>query len=134
MTKLHRHILLGIHATLAILWIYQGLVPKILVQAPDELRIWTLQGIPADHAAVLMQMSGCAEIVFGLLFFIFRKSQLLHVLNLLAMLLLSGLIVWLDPSYFLQAFNPFVMNLAMATLSIIAIALIQEEKNTNLNR
>lgn len=134
MTKLHRHILLGIHATLATLWIYQGLVPKILVQAPDELRIWALQGATADHAVILMQMSGCAEIIFGLLFFILRKSLLLHALNLLAMLLLSGLIVWLDPSYFLQAFNPLVMNLAMATLSMIAIALIQDAKNTDLNR
>ena len=134
MTKTHQHILLGIHIILAILWIYQGLVPKILVQASDELRIWALQGVSAEHASVLMQISGCAEIVFGLLFFVFRKSLLLHVLNLMAMLLLSGLIVWLDPSYFLQAFNPFVMNLAMATLSIIAIALIQDAKQPHLNR
>lgn len=134
MTKSHQHILLGIHIILAILWIYQGLVPKILVQASDELRIWALQGVSAEHARVLMQISGCAEIVFGLLFFVFRKSLLLHALNLMAMLLLSGLIVWLDPSYFLQAFNPFVMNLAMATLSIIAIALIQDAKHTHLNR
>lgn len=134
MTKTHRHILLGIHAVLGILWIYQGLVPKLLVQASDELRIWALQGVTADHARVFMQMSGTAEIVFGLLFFIFRKSLFLHALNLLAMLLLSGLIVWLDPTYFLQAFNPFVMNLAMATLSMIAIALIQDAKHTQLNR
>ena len=134
MTKTHQHILLGIHIILAILWIYQGLVPKILVQASDELRIWALQGVSAEHASVLMQISGCAEIVFGLLFFVFRKSLLLHALNLIAMLLLSGLIVWLDPSYFLQAFNPFVMNLAMATLSIIAIALIQDAKQPHLNR
>lgn len=109
-------------------------MPKILVQAADELCIWALQGVTADHARVFMQMSGTAEIVFGLLFFIFRKSLFLHALNLLAMLLLSGLIVWLDPTYFLQAFNPFVMNLAMATLSMIAIALIQDTKHTHLNR
>jgi len=34
--------LLSIHLALAVLWIYQGLVPKILFQAADELRIWQL--------------------------------------------------------------------------------------------
>ena len=128
MTKSARHIVLGIHFSLAVLWFYQGLVPKILVQAPDELRIWALQGVTETNAVILMQLSGCAEIIFGLLFLLFRQSQRLHVLNIAGMLGLSALILWLDPQYFLQAFNPFVMNAAMTALSVIAIVLIQEEK------
>ncbi|BCU65968.1 hypothetical protein F941_00380 [Acinetobacter bouvetii DSM 14964 = CIP 107468] len=118
--------LLSIHLALAVLWIYQGLVPKILFQAADELRIWQLQGLNEIQAVILMQISGCVEIAFGLLFLVLKKHQLLHLLNIISMLGLSALILAVDPRYFQQAFNPFVMNTAMATLSIAAIALIKE--------
>ena len=49
-----------IQLSLAALWIYQGLVPKILFQAQDELRIWLLQGFDAGLALRLMQLSGAS--------------------------------------------------------------------------
>lgn len=68
--------LLSIHLALAILWIYQGLVPKILFQAADELRIWQLQGLDEIQAAIVMQIPECVEIAFGLLFLVLKKRQL----------------------------------------------------------
>ena len=47
------------------------------------------------------------------------------------MLGLSLLIAIIDMRYFQNAFNPFVMNVAMASLSIIALQLLQA-KNPKL--
>ncbi len=114
-----------IQLSLAALWIYQGLVPKILFQAQDELRIWLLQGFDESLALALMQLSGVAEMIFGCLLLMLKPSRLLHGLNILAMLGLSLLIIALEPLYFSKAFNPFVMNGAMAALSACAIQLLR---------
>lgn len=114
-----------IQLSLAALWIYQGLVPKILFQAQDELRIWLLQGFDESLALALMQLSGAAEMMFGCLLLTLKPSRLLHGLNILAMLGLSLLIIALEPLYFSKAFNPFVMNGAMAALSACAIQLLR---------
>ena len=125
MAKKIQQILLSINFTLAILWIYQGLIPKVLYKAPDELRIWQLQGIDEMTALAFMHFSGYIEIIFGLLFVIFRYNRILHILNILGMLGLSGLILFVDHAYFQQAFNPFVMNVAMAALSSVALQLLK---------
>lgn len=114
-----------IQLSLAVLWIYQGLVPKILFQAQDELRIWLLQGFDESLALTLMQLSGAAEMIFGCLLLMLKPSRLLHGLNILAMLGLSLLIIALEPLYFSKAFNPFVMNGAMAALSACALQLLR---------
>ncbi len=40
MDKSLRNILWTIHITLAVLWVYQGLIPKVLYKAQDEQYIW----------------------------------------------------------------------------------------------
>ena len=121
--------LLIIQFSLALLWIYQGLIPKLCFHAADELRIWQLQGLSSPLIQALINVSGGAEIIFGVLFCLFRQEKILHLLNILALLSLSVLIVALDPTYFTQAFNPFVMNTAMITLSIVALQLLNIQKS-----
>lgn len=116
--------LISINITLAILWIYQGLVPKLMFHAMDEQRLWELQGFDEIGMLFLIQISGYIEIIFGTLFLIFRHAKVLHYLNILGMIGLSGLILFTDLRYFQQAFNPFVMNVAMATLSVVALQLL----------
>ena len=124
--------LLIIQFSLALLWIYQGLIPKLCFHAADELRIWQLQGLSSPLIQALINVSGGAEIIFGVLFCLFRQEKILHLLNILALLSLSVLIVLivaLDPTYFTQAFNPFVMNTAMIALSIVALQLLNIQKS-----
>lgn len=123
--RLHKKTLQTIHMSLAILWIYQGLIPKILFKANDERRIWMLQGFNEHTALSLMQYSGAIEIIFGALFLTGYKTLALHYLNIVGMLGLSFLILLVDPHYFTQAFNPFVMNIAMMALSLTAIRLLK---------
>lgn len=131
MDKSLRNILWTIHITLAVLWVYQGLIPKVLYKAQDEQYIWQQQGFDELISLMLMQFSGYIEIIFGMLFLVFKQSKILHFLNILGMLGLSLLIAIIDMRYFQNAFNPFVMNVAMASLSIIALQLLQA-KNPKL--
>ena len=131
MDKSLRNILWTIHITLAVLWVYQGLIPKVLYKAQDEQYIWQQQGFDELISLILMQFSGYIEIIFGMLFLVFKQSKILHFLNILGMLGLSLLIAIIDMRYFQNAFNPFVMNMAMASLSIIAFQLLQA-KNPKL--
>lgn len=131
MDKSLRNILWTIHITLAVLWVYQGLIPKVLYKAQDEQYIWQQQGFDELISLILMQFSGYIEIIFGMLFLVFKQSKILHFLNILGMLGLSLLIAIIDIRYFQNAFNPFVMNVAMASLSIIALQLLQA-KNPKL--
>ena len=68
MDKSLRNILWTIHITLAVLWVYQGLIPKVLYKAQDEQYIWQQQGFDEVMSLILMQFSGYIEIIFGLLF------------------------------------------------------------------
>lgn len=57
-----------IQYTLAVLWIYQGFIPKILFQAQDELRIWQLQGFQESLASIMMQASGVINYFWDAIF------------------------------------------------------------------
>ncbi|WP_010113344.1 DoxX-like family protein [Acinetobacter sp. P8-3-8] len=121
------HALLTIHVTLAVLWIYQGLVPKIIYHTVEEQQFWQYLGIDELSMLFLIKISGYIEIMFGLLFLIFRRSKILHVFNILGLIALTIVVAVIYPLYFTSSFNPFVMNLAMIGLSIVAIQLLQKK-------
>ena len=121
------HALLTIHVTLAVLWIYQGLVPKIIYHTVEEQRFWQYLGIDELSMLFLIKISGYIEIMFGLLFLIFRQSKILHVFNILGLIALTIVVAVIYPLYFTSSFNPFVMNLAMIGLSIVAIQLLPKK-------
>lgn len=110
-----------IQITLALLWIYQGLVPKLLFQSSTEIQIWQSMGFDIQLVQIGVIMSGIMEILFGAAFLVWRKSVLMHQLNILGLTGLLMLIVLLNPEQLTTAFNPVVMNIAMISLSIVAI-------------
>jgi len=114
-----------IQIMLAILWCYQGLIPKLLFISPDEIKVWQWIGLTYEHAIWAGKMSGVMEIIFGLLF-ILLPSKFLHYLNMLGLLFLLVLIGLILPDTLLRSFNPVVMNIAMMSLSCIALMLYQQ--------
>lgn len=124
------HALLTIHVTLAVLWIYQGIVPKIIYNALEEQRFWQYLGLDELSMLFLIKISGYIEIIFGLLFLIFRQSKILHVFNILGLIALTIVVAVIYPLYFTSSFNPFVMNLAMIGLSVVAIQLLNTQTST----
>lgn len=116
-----------IHLTLAALWCYQGLIPKLIFTSPDEIAVWQWIGFSTANATLLGQISGAIEIIFGLLF-IFLPSKILHYLSMLGLFFLLLLIGFVVPDSLIRAFNPVVMNIAMISLSWIALKLWQQQQ------
>ena len=123
-----------IQFALAALWLYQGLVPKILFQSTAELQIWQNMGVSLLLAKSLVGLSGLCEMLFGLCFLKWNRSLLLHGLNIAGLGGLLLLIVLTDPLQLIAAFNPVVMNIAMLMLSVLAIQMIQQGQRETLRQ
>ena len=120
-----------INLSLAFLWGYQGLVPKILFINPDEIAIWQTFGFSYAQAQLAGQLSGVLECVFALLF-LFNSSKYLHYLSIFSLVFLFALVAFLIPDSLIRAFNPVVMNLAMISLSI-CYCMLNSQKATSFS-
>ena len=123
----------SIQLSLVFLWLYQGLIPKILFQSAAEIAIWQNMGFELNLAKIMVGLSGLAEMIFGLLFLKWNHSILLHRMNVLGLIVLLLLIIITNPLQLTTAFNPVVMNIAMLMLSVLAIQLIQIQKSASKN-
>lgn len=123
----------SIQLGLVFLWLYQGLVPKILFQSAAEIVIWQNMGLDLHLAKIMVGLSGLAEMIFGLLFLKWNHFIVLHCLNIVGLIVLLLLILITDPLQLTTAFNPVVMNIAMLMLSVLAIQLIQLERSVLKN-
>jgi len=115
-----------INIVLAFLWIYQGLVPKLLFINADEIFVWQTIGLSFENAQLAGRASGIAEIIFGLLF-LFSTHKYIHYLSILGLFGLLLLIGFLKPSTLISPYNPVVMNISMISLSIIYLLLLKEQ-------
>lgn len=102
----------------ALIWIYEGLVPKWL--RPDTGEIAILQkSLLAAEAEEILKLLGSAEILFGLAFLVFWRSRSLFVANAIVLALLlagaapAGASLWAAP------FNPLTLTIAMWGLSLV---------------
>lgn len=115
-----------INLVLALLWIYQGLVPKFLFLNSDEIFVWQWLGLSLENAKLAGHASGIAEMIFGLCF-LFTAHKYIHYLSILGLLGLLLLIGFLIPSTLILPYNPIVMNLSMISLSIVYLILLSEQ-------
>lgn len=108
-----------IHATarvsIACVWFWHGLVPKLLFHDIDEQRMLTQAGLPAT----LLPTIGALEILLavGVLCMWNRRVAFLTVLAL--MVLTTVVTAVSSPSYLTAAFNPVSLNLSVIALCII---------------
>lgn len=120
-SRRHTAVHVIIQLVLAAIWIYQGVVPKLLFPHTGELDLLQASGLFPGWEASAVILVGLAEFVIGCLFLIFHAEKRLHYLNI-AVLLLLGLGAWLTQSeLFISPFNPVSLTLAMIALSLISI-------------
>jgi len=105
----------------AFIWIYHGLVPKLIFSNSDELVMLRNVGISSDNLKASMAALGVAEIVFGLSMLLFWRARSLSVATCVLMVLaLAGVIIE-SPHYLTAAFNPVTLNAATIALSVIGL-------------
>ncbi len=112
-----------VQITLAVIWMYQGVFPKILFPDSGELAILQGAGIEGNTARYLLTAVGIGEIVFGSLFLSLNPKRWLHLLNIGALLFLGLGALGSNLGVFVQPFNPATLNLAMISLSLIALSM-----------
>jgi len=102
-------------AVIAFVWIWHGLVPKLIFHAADERRMLIEAGLPV----AVLPWFGAAEIVFGVAMLASWRFRSIFLLNvaLMAGALLG--VVLKSPEYLTAAFNPVTLNLLLAALAAI---------------
>lgn len=106
---------------LAMIWIYQGLIPKVLF--PDGGEADVLRGALGDGVPVMAVLStmAVAEVLVGLAVVVWHRRRWPFVLTAAAMpVLATGGLVG-DPLALVRPFNPVTLNLAMAMLAVIVL-------------
>jgi hypothetical protein len=107
--------------TSALVWIYQGAVPKLLFPNSGELDILRSTGLFSGREASVLTMMGGAEILIGVALLWWMNSVgLLWAIGFSLLVLLGGAAMG-DPSWLIAPFNP--VSLTVALLGLMAAEL-----------
>jgi len=108
---------------LGVVFLYHGLVPKLLFLSPDEVRMIEAHDWPLSTLRVA-QVAGASEIVLALAILLLRRSRWPLWLAAAALVGLLVDVALFAPELLLGAFNPVSTN--VAALALCAIALLGE--------
>ena len=109
--------------TIALVWIYHGLVPKIIYRDWSEMTLLRQAGVDIQFVPALLQTLGLAEIFFGVLVLAQWRGrwQLWATMGIMLGTVLG--IARHSPAVFHSDFNPISLNglmLAMAAIALIS--------------
>ncbi|WP_251636837.1 DoxX-like family protein [Sporosarcina sp. NCCP-2716] len=106
----------------AFLWIYQGLVPKLLTMHPQEKAMVASSLSLSDAAATSAVWTiGAVEVLFGIIWLFYRKKRHLLLLQLIAFPLLTLAAFVAAPETAVHPFNPITFNLSLFVLTGIGL-------------
>lgn len=115
------------------MWIYQGLVPKLLGPHADELSMNQAFGLALEEAIVFSYAAGIAEILMGIMVVVFwRRAWPLHI-TILAMLGLLAYVMVMNTHFLFGAFNPVIMNVGVVIVAWFVLK-IQFAKQMNYKK
>ncbi|BCJ06367.1 MULTISPECIES: DoxX-like family protein [unclassified Pseudomonas] len=104
-------------ASLAFVFAYHGLVPKLIILSPGEQVLLQAHGLA--HATWLSQAAGVAELALAALLLVQRLAWPLLVGAAVLLGLLVDVAV-MQPSMLVDAFNPVSLNVAGMALCAVA--------------
>ncbi|MEC7119649.1 MAG: DoxX-like family protein [Pseudomonadota bacterium] len=106
--------------TLGFIFIYHGLVPKILFLSQTELAMNRAHGFLGVAPERIALMGGVAEIILGLLIVFYQRAIWPVALAMLGLVLLLLDVMLVMPQLLVEAFNPVTINIAGLVLGWIA--------------
>jgi hypothetical protein len=108
-----------IHATarlaIAAIWIWHGLVPKLIYRQLDEQTMLAQAGLSVG----LLPWVGGLEILIGLLLLAAWNRRTMFLANAALMVFATIAVAICSPAYIKNAFNPVTLNLSMIALSVV---------------
>lgn len=106
--------------TLALVFVYHGLVPKILVLSPVEVQMILAHGSELPFKYIAM-VAGVAEIALGLALILLRRQLWPVWVALFALIVLLIDVVLFSPALLVEAFNPVSTNIAGIGLCLVVL-------------
>ena len=107
--------------TLALIFAYQGLVPKLLARHPDEIAMLRDAGLSMHASNIALDVVGVAELALAVALIVAWHRRWPAVVCLASMVIATAAVGFDSPRFFERAFNPFSLNVAVASLSAIAV-------------
>ena len=105
---------------LALIWLYLGLVPKLLVSHPEEQAPFLRAGFSDEAAGKAVVVLGVAEVAVGIaLLTQWQSSWLPYLAGLLPLVLTTGAVLS-EPSVASGPYNPVVTTVGTVSLGIVA--------------
>jgi hypothetical protein len=111
----------------AFIWMYQGLIPKIIGMHPAELAmVGNTFAFSESQVIVAVMIIGVLEVLFSLLWLFYRRKDLLFLFQLILFPLLTIAAVVSVPETAIHPFNPVTFNLSLINLSLIGFMLSKD--------
>lgn len=107
--------------SVALAWLWHGLVPKLIARHPDEVLLVTDAGFSARFADVAVIIAGGGEILLGLCILVLWKSRWPMVATVLLMIAATIGVAVYSPEFLEKPFNPVTLNLLMISSASIAL-------------
>jgi len=104
---------------IAVIFAYQGLVPKLLTRSADEVTLIREAGVPATLADVAVTSLGLLELVFAVALLVRWRQRWPAVVSGIAVSIATLVVAVGSPRFFQHAFNPFSLNLGVAALALV---------------
>lgn len=121
------HVALVSRILLGFLFIYHGLVPKILWLNPDEVQLVSASGLGVS-AEMISPIAGGLEILLGLILIFFKKSILPTYVAAFSLVFLLVYTAIATPEYLVGAFNPVTTNImGLGFCYLIYLSSIQKD-------
>ena len=105
--------------TLALVFLWHGLVPKLLFRHTDEMALLRDGGLSDAAAARVVVAIGVAEVAFGVALLLLWRVRALLLLAAVSMLGMTLGILVNSPRFVPAAFTPVTLNLCVAALGIV---------------
>lgn len=112
-------------ATLAFIWLYHGIVPKLLAPA-GEIDLATRTGSPASVAPAFVIAAAAFEITLGLAMLVVPDSRALLALSGVLAVALAVVTSARTPELVVAPFQPITLGVAM--VSLVAVALLADRE------
>lgn len=105
--------------SIVFIWLYQGLMPKLLFLQADEMALMAATRPPLD-IALAVRIFGLIEVIFGLMLLVLWHKRWALLLNIPLMIAALLAVAFTMPDYLVGAFNPVTLNISVIMFSLIA--------------
>ncbi len=111
------------NVTIALTWLYHGIVPKLLYMETGELAMMKASGLFGGMETTAVIAVGIGEILFGLAFLFLGRNRFLHYLNIASLLALGCTAFVAKAAIYKAPFNPATTSIGVLALSLMVLAM-----------